>query len=200
MTSHNSSLQLLLIRHGETLGNVDKIYYGNMDIPLNDTGIIQANELGIKLKHLKPVALYTSPLKRAYQTAYSIAKHHPSLKLCNTDNLKEMDFGLWEGLTYQQVMEQFPNEWENWCNDWWNTVVPQGESAASMHKRVISYIDNIISKHKKGCVIIVSHHGCIRSIISHLLGCEAEGYWRFKVEPGSIVKLDIVDGYAVLSL
>jgi len=190
-------LELLLVRHGETAGNREKLFFGSTDYPLNENGRNQAKMAAEKIKPFPPTVIYTSPLLRAVQTARCIGEYL-GLSVIVKDGLREMDFGLWEGLAYQQIQEKFPIKWQDWSRDWWGVKVPGGESTCEMCMRVGKAVEEIIQKHANEQVVIVSHHGCIRWIISHLLGFGKDGYWRFRIEPGGIARLQITEGFAVL--
>jgi alpha-ribazole phosphatase len=192
-------LELYLVRHGETLGNRQKLFYGRKDYALNERGREQAKRVATELKKLELDAIYTSPLKRAIETATAIAHFHPYLDIGVMDELSEMDFGLWEGLSHQEIAKEYPREWETWCRDWWETMVPQGESALQVHQRVTDCLNRIIKAcPPDGRIAVISHHGCLRSAITHILGVGMESYWRFAVEPGGIVKINIVEGFSTL--
>lgn len=193
-------LELYLIRHGETPGNEWRVFYGREDYSLTDKGRAQARSAADYLKETRPAALYTSPAARALQTAEIIGDYHPYLKPVPLEDLMEMHFGLWEGLTHHEISERFPAAWHAWCEDWWSYKVPQGESAEEMFTRSIRSADEILSRHDSGSILLVGHHGPLRGILSHLLGFGKDGYWRFQLEPGTITRLTLQDGFAVLNL
>ena len=105
-------MKIILIRHGETEYNRRHLFYGKTDISLNDTGVQQAYLLNEKLAGMRlEVPIYTSSLKRTIETAELI---FPDQKKISLNELDEKDFGLWEGLSADQINERFPEEWEKW--------------------------------------------------------------------------------------
>ena len=103
--------KLILVRHGQTEMNAQKLYFGKLNPPLNDLGICQAYEAKNKLLNIDYDNIYSSPLERARQTA----------KICNylnkdiifDSNLEEINFGIFEGLTFKEIAEKYPNEVKN---------------------------------------------------------------------------------------
>ncbi|MBB6214608.1 alpha-ribazole phosphatase [Anaerosolibacter carboniphilus] len=192
-------LELYLVRHGETISNCRGVYCGWLDIPLTDKGIHQAEESAEKMKEVSLDVMITSDLLRTRKTAEIINKHH-HIEIKNIDSFREMNFGLWEGLSYEEIINQFPDELNAWEKEWLNYPVPEGESLRQMYERVIRGIEKLIEDHPKGRILLVSHGGCIRGILSHLIGRGIEDYWKYKVENCGITKIEIVDGYPVLTM
>jgi len=192
-------LELIMVRHGTTKMNEPGIYYGWTDAPLNEKGIEQALKLHHKLIEEPINRIYTSTLSRARMTA-EIIKGNRELSIFPRECLREMNFGEWEGLSYTQIEQNDPALYKMWCADWIDFCIPGGESARMVHQRVKVEIDHIIKENKSGRVLVISHHGCIRSIISYLLGSDLEGYWHYKVEAGCLCRIQILDeGYCVLT-
>ena len=104
-------IKLYLVRHGETDGNVQQWYQGSTDVPLNARGIAQAKCLSQFLKQVHFDGIYSSTLQRARLTAELVAKPH-GLQVHAYDELREINFGVWEGHTYKEITEQWPGEIE----------------------------------------------------------------------------------------
>ncbi|MBZ4645488.1 MAG: alpha-ribazole phosphatase [Petroclostridium sp.] len=191
-------LELILIRHGETDSNIKGTHLGWTDIPLNEQGIKQAEHIANLLKNEPIDQVYSSPLKRAMQTAHAINKYHGK-NIINLDAIKERNFGIWEDLIYDEIKEKHRELHDKWVKDWIDFKIPKGESARETFERVTAAVDEIINKHQEGKVVIVTHLGSIRNIIAYLLGMTIEGSWRFRVLNGSAARIQISDGYAVLT-
>jgi alpha-ribazole phosphatase len=185
-------LDLILVRHGETDSNTRGTYCGWTDIELNANGLEQAYKASDKFGSIKPDIVYSSPLKRAYETAGIICKKSGCQVLCDK-SLMEQSFGEWEDMTYIEISKKYPNDYMSWQNDWKNYCIRDGESSFQFYKRVTSFVDNIIDRHDSGVIVMVTHLGCIRYIVSYLLGLSMDGFWRFKVDNGSISKVKITD-------
>lgn len=192
-------LELVLVRHGETDSNIKGTYLGWTDVELNETGLKQAEVVSEKLKSTKFDYIISSPLKRAKKTAEIINKYH-NQEIIYNDSLKERNFGLWDDLTYKEITEKYPVECELWAKDWSNYSAPEGESSVEAHKRKIDFIDKLILDKEEGVILIVTHLGCIRKIVAHLLGMGIEGSWRFRVDNCSITKISITEKYPVLTM
>lgn len=163
-------MKLLLIRHGETDWNIEKRIQGSTDIPLNENGRAQAVTLANTLS-LRPVpisALYTSPLARAAQTAQIIADKL-SLPCQIVSDLREIEFGLWEGLCWEEVKLRYPEEFAAWYKNRRDTRPPEGESYLDLLKRLVPALKKLIPNSKgDGDLAVVTHSACIMSFLSLL--------------------------------
>ncbi|WP_129596153.1 alpha-ribazole phosphatase [Anaerophilus nitritogenes] len=191
-------MNLILVRHGEIEENHKALYCGFTDSALTERGILQAKEMSEQLKEEKIDMIVSSNLKRAIKTAQMIHQHH-KVKIIEDENLREMNFGLWEGLSYHTIKEKYPKELQKWQEDWIGYRVPKGESLAQMYERVVECIKRIRKEYKNQNILIVSHAGCIRAIISYLVGNGVEDYWKYKIENCRVTKIEIVDDFPVLT-
>ena len=192
-------LELILVRHGETDSNKKGTYLGWTDIELNELGLQQANCVRDKLRGTAVNAIISSPLIRAKRTA-EIINETFKLHISYADELKERNFGLWDDLTYQEIVEKYPQEQALWSKDWINYSVPEGESSMEAYLRIAGYIDGLVTEKTDGVVLIVTHLGCIRKITAHLLNMGLEGSWRFRVDNCSVTRIQITEKYPVLTL
>lgn len=192
-------LKLLLVRHGETDSNRKGTYLGWTDIELNHEGLRQAEAAADKLNGTTPDIIYCSPLTRTLDTA-RIISNKLKIPIELKDELKEQNFGIFENLTYADIMERNKQEFELWCSNP-DYCMQDGESSIQVYSRVTGFIDKLVSEHSSGVVVLVTHVGCIRIILAHLLGMKREDCWRFRVDNGSISRIEINDEkYAYLSL
>jgi|BioPla2DNA2_1021312.scaffolds.fasta_scaffold21586_3 alpha-ribazole phosphatase len=190
-------LELILIRHGQTDSNIRRTYVGWTDVELNEEGIRQALELKEKLKNISVDKIYASPLKRAKKTA-QIINGNFCLDICYDDNLKERNFGIWDDLTDDEIKNLYKNEYNMWLKDWKNYCIKGGESGLESYERVVKFSKNIIDSFDEGRILIVSHLGTIRYMISYLLGMDIESSWRFRLDNCEMAKIQIIDDYGVL--
>jgi len=191
-------LEIILVRHGETESNINKTYCGWTDISLNERGIEQARCAAGKLESSNIDGIFSSPLKRTLETA-QIINNNFKLDIVCSDDIKERNFGCWDNLTYQQIFKDYPEELKLWEQDWLNYCMNGGESALHAHRRVAGFADRLVEE-CSGSILIVTHLGSIRSIISHMLGLGIEGTWRFRVDNGSISRIMVnAEGYAYLT-
>ena len=191
-------MELILVRHGETQLNHQKKYCGWSDSVLTEEGLLQAKTVGNKLKQASIHQIFCSDLSRTIQTAEQINGYH-HVPVEPIRELRELNFGLWEGLTYAEIKKQYPTEAIAWEKDWMGYAVPEGESLHGMYGRIIQSIEEIVKNNQEKQILVVSHSGCIRGILAHYIGRGIEDYWKYKVEHCGITKIEIVDHYAVLT-
>jgi len=178
-------LDLLLIRHGETEWNKDKVFRGLMDMRLNATGIAQADATAEALKDIVFDAVYTSPLKRAMVTARRIAKPH-EIELRVGDGFSDMHFGSWQGLTEAQVQERYAPMLRKWKESPAKFRAPGGESTKKAWKRVNSQLREVLFTHGTGTVVIVSHRVPLKMMTAYLLKQKRDTINQIRHDPCAI--------------
>ncbi len=192
-------LELILVRHGETDSNKKGTYLGWTDVELNEQGLRQARGARDRLEGTRVDEIYCSPLKRAVKTA-EIINENLNVRLRLSDALKERNFGIWDDLTYNEIIKGFPEQHALWVSDHINYCVEGGESTIQAYGRITEFIDRLICN-RQGTFMIVTHMGCVRKIISYLLGMKIEDSWRFSVDNCGISKIIINDEkYAYLTV
>lgn len=187
--------KLILIRHGQTDMNKDQLYYGRLDVPINETGKEQAENTRKNLVELEIDydKIYSSPMKRAYETAEIV--NYKNLEIEKDDELREMDFGIFEGLNYKEIIKKYPEEMEKLKKDWKTYSYVTGENPFMLQKRALKFLEKI-DKNKNN--MVVTHWGIICTLLSFLFSSELEGYWKYQVKNGGIVIIEFADGYPVL--
>lgn len=192
-------MRFLLVRHGETVWNAEKRFGGHADVPLNETGLEQAEKTAGRLQNENISKAFCSDLMRARITAQEIMKFH-DIPLVERTDLREMNFGSWEGLTYKDIVEQYPEQSKAWIEDGINTSGPGGESLKNFYDRigqVFQGLKGIASE--EDTILIVAHSGVVQSILSRELLGSVDGFWKFKVDNGGVVILEYSHGFPVLS-
>lgn len=183
------SCRIYLVRHGETEWNATLRYQGHTDVPLSDQGRRQAELLGRRLATLKFDGFYASDLVRAHETARIISQHH-NQEIKTLPELRELNFGSWEGLDINEIKGQYPEEIKKWWEKPLLTKIPGGESLNEMVKRTTAAVKKIVESHQKGRVVLVSHGGVIRSVVGTVLGMDLNKYWRLRQDNAC---LNIID-------
>jgi len=191
-------LQLILVRHGETEMNRKGAYCGWSDSPLTEKGLGHAQRVARKLENESLHIIFSSDLPRTMKTADIIKEFH-DIEHVTVKELREINFGMWEGLDYQEIIGQYPRESKYWQADWTGYTVPQGESLQQMYRRVTAAVDEVINRFQDKNILLVTHGGCIRAILAHLIGGGLEDYWKYKVTHGCITRIEIVDGFSILT-
>jgi len=166
-----------LVRHGETEWNAGNRLCGRSDVPLSDAGRRQAARLAQRLKPLPLEAMYSSPLKRALQTASIIAESIGLEPIVNP-SLIELDYGSWEGKTYAEVRAKEFETYRAWDADPGKLAPPGGESGEQALKRAAPFLDLLTSRHPQGNVVVVGHRTVWRLIVCHILGLAPSEYRR----------------------
>ena len=190
--------QLILVRHGETQYNEKGCYCGWEDSPLTDKGLEDVQQILKQLEGEELDLIISSDLNRTIKTANMINEFHKTERLIDKD-LREINFGVWEGLNYEEISSQYPLECENWHRDWIEYRIPQGESLRQMYERVTNSIDIHIQSNPNKSILVVSHGGSTRAILAHLIGRGIEDYWKYKINHGGITKIEISAGFPVLT-
>ncbi len=170
--------EIILARHGETEWNVAEVFRGRIDIELNETGIKQAELLAEYLTDLKLDAIYSSPLKRALTTAEIIASYH-KLDVEITPGLIDLDYGKWQGLPHQEVIDKYKELYTEWIDSPDKVKIPAGESLNDVRQRAIGVVDSVIAKYE-GTVVLVSHRVVNKVLICALLGLDNSHFWNIR--------------------
>jgi broad specificity phosphatase PhoE len=166
-----------LARHGETKWNAENRICGRSDVPLSEAGRRQAKRLAERLKPISFDALYSSPLKRAIDTARFISERI-GLEPVVDDRLVELDYGQWEGKTLEEIMKNDVNTLRAWEADPGEVAPPGGESGLAAQQRVVHFLDSLAARHPKGQVAVVFHKTVCRLAICHVLGMSPSDYRR----------------------
>lgn len=177
-------MNIYLVRHGETDFNIKKVYYGFTDVPLNSQGQAQCQVLKQKLINVKFDTVIISPLIRVVNSAEIITGlNKENFHIYN--QLKELNFGKWEDMHYKDIEKEYSNEWQEWCKDWENYCIPEGESFKAFYERVKLCFNKIREEIIGGNVLIVGHEGALKIIASIILNLRIEDYWRLTFEFGT---------------
>ena len=177
--------KLYLVRHGETDYNNALRFQGQTDIPLNQTGIRQAEKVAGFFKDIPLQAIYTSSLKRARTTAEIIGKRK-GIEPQVTDALREMSFGIWENMNSNDIQKKYAKEWKDFFASPAGTKIPQGESMSDVQKRAYPVVQQILDQHPEGDVAFIAHGGIIRVLICTMLGLDLNRAWHLHVGNASV--------------
>jgi broad specificity phosphatase PhoE len=189
--------KLILARHGETVWNVEKIYRGRTDVNLDEVGIKQAELLGKYLSNWKLEAIYSSPLKRALDTANIISRYH-KIAVHIAEGLIDLDYGEWQSLSEQEAKRLYPTLHNEWHDNPHKVKMPGGESLEDVRGRAIKVVNDVISKYQ-GSVVLVSHRVVNKILICSLLGLNNSHFWNINLDVGGITIFNYVDGRFVLT-
>ena len=190
--------EIILVRHGETDWNASEIFRGRADVGLNETGQKQAEALGAYLSREKIEFIYSSPLKRAIDTAEAIARYQ-ALEVNTIENLIDFHFGDWQGLSLRDVSERYPELYRDWEDTPEQVRIPGGESLADVRNRALPFIEDAIMRCGEGRVVFVSHRIVNKVLVCALLGMELSHFWNIRIDLGGLTRFSCGDGRLVLT-
>lgn len=185
--------EVYLIRHGETDWNKEARFQGRTDIPLNKKGKLQAKILSDYLSEEDFDFIYSSPLKRAIETAYPLAKKL-NKELIIRENWIELNFGEWEGLTVKEVHEKYPLERDLWLYHTERGKIPKGESFREAYDRILEEKNFILEHHSEHKIVIFTHGAIIRAALYVFLEIPYLGFGRVTISSCSITHFRINNG------
>ena len=186
-------MRFLLVRHGETEWNKLGRFQGHEDISLNERGVAQAKETARAALEWGHCAIYSSPLVRTVQVAEEITKVTP-MTVSKEPGLKELSLGDLEGVTGEQMREEWPVVFAQWRANPEKMSMPNGESLVQLRQRAWQVILDIEEKHSpEDSVVVISHNFAIRSIVGELLGHPLEFFHRMSLDLASVCTFDSDD-------
>lgn len=231
------NITLYLVRHGETEGAKARRYKGSIDVPLSENGARQIKETSafirnnIKQKNslddLQPSkpnlsSIYCSPLSRALKSAEIIAEPH---ELCpiGIPDLRERCFGIWEGMTFNEIKEKYPQEFCAWADNPLKYSPIGGENTIEVRDRAIKALDMILDNHKSASklvqdslksdrgeqplttannvsIAIVAHGGVNRIILCHIMGIPLENIFRIEQDFAAVNIIEFRENYPSVAL
>jgi broad specificity phosphatase PhoE len=181
-------MKIYLVRHGETLWNKEEVFRGRKDIPLNETGRIQAEKVGAYFAGIPLGRIVSSPLQRAVQTALAIAET-TGIPVETEEDLTDINFGVWEGLSLRDVEEQYPAEFDQWKRSPQKLQVSGGETLAIVRGRASGSLARFAS-FGEGAMALVTHRVICKMIVLSCLNIGDEHFWDLKYDPASITLLE----------
>lgn len=177
----NPETHLYLLRHGEVESRYHRVFGGRIDMELSPLGHDQASALAGYLHARNPEVVYASPMKRARQTLDPFLKRR-SMEPVVMHEFREVDFGDWTGLSWDQVREKFNTSAFEWLTELEQGRIPNAERHEDFRKRVEAGIRHIFQNHEGRSVAVVCHGGVIRMILSILLEVPLSRMSMFEID------------------
>jgi len=178
------STRFILIRHGETPATLERRFVGATDVDLTDDGVEHAKALAQRLRQVRIDALHVSPLRRCRQTADAITAV-TGRKATVVPELREMNFGILEGFTFQEGFEKYGDELAGWFGDE-NAAPPEGESWAAVGERVKSWFDAAAERYDGRTVCAVTHGGVLLTLARQIVDAPHSSMISFEITPCSV--------------
>lgn len=191
------SLKVVLVRHGETDWNRERRYQGWQDTPLSEAGRAQAEAAARLLAAERLAAVWSSPLRRARETAGAIATPQ-GVTVRLEEAFREMRFGQWEGLTTDEVRGRFPTLYRAWLETPQLVALPGAETLAEVRERALRGLAGLRAAHEGQTVCLVTHGITSRILILEALGLGLDRIWSLQVSFTGISELEFRDDWAAV--
>ena len=183
-------MQIVLIRHGATDWNLQGRCQGATDRPLSEVGLRQAEEIAATLSAESVQAVYSSDLTRARQTAHLISQPH-GLEVNVEVNIRELDHGQLEGLTFAEIKQNYPGFIERWRTEPAEIQVPGGERLVDVAERAWEGLNRIAQRHRNGeNIVVVSHNFPILGIVCRITATQLNQYRAFHLDPCGVTRIN----------
>jgi broad specificity phosphatase PhoE len=182
-------VQIVLVRHGATDWNLEHRCQGSSDRDLSEVGVSQAEAIAALLRHESVHAIYSSDLKRARRTAEVISQPH-NLPVIIEEKIRELDHGELEGLTFNEIRQNFGEFLTRWRTEPAELQVPGGEKLSDVAERAWSSLNQIVERHPSApSIVVVSHNFPIVGIVCRITGTHLNNYRSFHLDPCGITRL-----------
>lgn len=185
--------EILLLRHGETLWNIEGRIQGHHDSPLSAEGVAQAEALARRLTEERPDALYTSDLGRARQTMEPIARATGIAPRADPQ-LRERCYGAFEGKTWPEIERDFPREYSQHLSGSAEVRARGGESMRDFHDRAVAALTRIAGASAEDKVVIVAHGGVLGMLYRHVMGIPLEAPRQYAMPNASVNRFTFRSG------
>ena len=191
-------VKLILVRHALTVDNQKSRLSGHIDSSISEEGKEQIDKITNYLKDFDIDKIYTTTSSRTKDTVKKLSELK-SIEIIEKESLKEISFGDFEGLTFDEIKDKYPKEFQDMIEKGYEYKYPNGESLIDSYNRVCIELDNIISNNDDRTILICSHGGTIRNIRTYLISNSYKYHWNFKIDNGSVTILEVQDGFTVIT-
>jgi probable phosphoglycerate mutase len=192
-----NNTKILLIRHGETAWNAVRRLQGHIDIGLSAEGERQAAALGRALAADGLDAIISSDLQRALQTAQAVAAHYPAIQVETDAQLRERAYGVFEGMLYNEIEQQYPADFALWQARDIDALMPAGgrfaESFRQFYQRAVGAVRAVAGRHPGQTIGIVAHGGVLECLYREAVGMQLDSPRDFQVKNASVNRFTLVD-------
>ena len=189
--------RIILVRHGQTEWNIGsgagERFRGRIDLPLDDTGLTQANALAARLADCPIVAVYSSPLKRAMETARPTAQQL-GLPVQPLPGIIDINYGDWQGLSPAEVAKAHPDLYRLWLEEPHRVEFPNGESLCQVRLRGMAALKEVSTRHEGQTVLLVAHQVVNKVLVCAMLGLGNSHFWRIRQDNACINVFEHQDG------
>ncbi|MBW4440426.1 MAG: histidine phosphatase family protein [Plectolyngbya sp. WJT66-NPBG17] len=192
---NHKGARLLLVRHGETEWNRQGRFQGQIDVPLNDNGRVQAGQAAEFLKSVQIDTAISSSMARPKETAEIILKYHSEIELKLRDDLREISHGLWEGKFESEIEADYPGLLHQWQQHPETVQMPEGENLQQVWDRAVAGWSAIVESAQPGeTILVVAHDAINKAILCYVSGLTPAAFWSFKQGNGAVSVIDYPNG------
>ena len=191
-----NATRLYLVRHGQVAAGHTDIYNGHNDVDLSPAGVTQCQFLATHLKDVKLAGIYSSDLTRTRRGAEIISQDR-GLMVKTVPEFREINFGIWEGLSFKEIMTKYPEELQQRFADLANFRIPEGESLKDLEARVAPKLAELLQQHAGEAFLVVAHAGINRVILSQAMGLSLQHIFHLDQ---AYAGLNIIDYYPDLAV
>jgi len=192
--------RIILVRHGRTPWNKDKIFRGSRDIPLDEVGREEAGLLAEWLKDETIHAACTSPLSRSRDTAEAVARHH-GVKVVDHSGLSDLVYGDWEGVPLAEVKVKFADLYRQWETAPHTVRFPGGETLDELRTRSLAAVDEVVRRHPDQVVLLSAHRAVNKVLIAAFIGLDNSHFWRIAQDTTCVNRFNrIEDTWHIMAL
>lgn len=190
--------KVYVVRHGQTAWNLEEVFRGRMDIPLDETGKKEVHLAGEAIKDETLHAIYSSPLSRSMETAENIAKFQ-NVEVTPLDAIIDISYGEWEGVGLVEVQKKYPDLYALWLKAPHKVTFPNGESLEAVRVRTMGAIEDLLEKHTNENIALVAHRVPNKVICCSLIGIDMSNFWRIQQDTASTNLFKYKDGQWTIS-
>lgn len=187
------STSFTFLRHAQTEANEKGVFSGSIDLPLSKEGEACAEQTAFMLAEEHFDAVFYGTAKRVLQTTdYVLSKLQDVPKIIlKSDEIRETNFGLFEGLSAGEIQEKYPQDWKRYMDDWQTFVFPGGDSVEAFYERCEQFIHNVLFEYENNRILIVAHKGFILACWSALLTRDLSDVFTRDIKNGEFVTITL---------
>lgn len=187
------STSITFLRHAQTEANEKGVFSGKTDMPLSEEGEKCALQTAEQLTGETFDVVFYGTAKRVLQTAdHVLSKLEPVPKIIlKSKEISEMDFGMFEGLSADEIQNKYPNEWKRYMDNWQDFVFPEGESVPAFYERCGQFMHNVLFEYENNRILIVAHKGFIMACLSVLLTGDMTDMFTRDVKNGEAITITV---------
>lgn len=193
--------KILLVRHGHVAGISPERFRGRANLSLTQEGRQQAEQTAARIRATwQPSAIYASPLSRCQDTGAAIGGPF-GLTPVSLDELVDIDYGAWQGLTPDEARARWPGQVDLWYQTPDQAEIPGGETLQGVRARSAAAVQTVCAKHPRDTIVLVGHDSVNRVLLLYALGAPLAHYWRIQQHPCAINEIEFgTGGFVIVSM